>query len=93
MVRTSLQIFINNTESLIIPGYSKLAGILFITELQRRLNTDHIPIICLSIHPGGVLTGKQTLIVSMTPSTIFSSRKRYNSDQLHPYGELLTLAR
>jgi len=37
-------------------GRTKLANMLFAKELQRRLDADNIPIISLSLHPGGVAT-------------------------------------
>jgi len=36
---------------------SKLAGVLFSGELQRRLDADNIPITVISVHPGGVNSG------------------------------------
>ncbi|THH19385.1 hypothetical protein EUX98_g8787 [Antrodiella citrinella] len=41
---------------------SKLATILFTKELQRRLDEQDIPIICLSVHPGTINTeGNQNI--------------------------------
>ncbi|KAF8909345.1 NAD-P-binding protein [Gymnopilus junonius] len=37
-------------------GYSKLANILHIKELQRRLDSEDVNIICVAVHPGAVLT-------------------------------------
>ncbi|KAF5984427.1 light induced alcohol dehydrogenase Bli-4 [Fusarium coicis] len=37
-------------------GYSKLASILHIKELQRRFDQQGIDILALSVHPGGVAT-------------------------------------
>ncbi|KAL4242751.1 NAD(P)-binding domain superfamily protein [Abortiporus biennis] len=37
-------------------GRSKLANTLFIKELQKRLDEEKIPILCLSLHPGSVKT-------------------------------------
>lgn len=37
-------------------GYSKLANILHMKELQRRLDSENIAITCMAVHPGPVLT-------------------------------------
>ncbi|KZS87517.1 NAD-P-binding protein [Sistotremastrum niveocremeum HHB9708] len=37
-------------------GITKLMNVLHINELQRRLDTENVPIICISLHPGGVQT-------------------------------------
>ncbi|XP_014550067.1 hypothetical protein COCVIDRAFT_116571 [Bipolaris victoriae FI3] len=37
-------------------GYSKLANILFTKELQRRLDNIEVPILTISVNPGGVGT-------------------------------------
>ncbi|KZO91901.1 NAD-P-binding protein [Calocera viscosa TUFC12733] len=37
-------------------GQAKLANILFASELQRRLDAAGMPIISISVHPGGVAT-------------------------------------
>lgn len=37
---------------------SKLANILWTNELQRRFDERKVPVSCITIHPGGVLTGK-----------------------------------
>jgi NAD(P)-dependent dehydrogenase (short-subunit alcohol dehydrogenase family) len=37
-------------------GYSKLMNILFNIELQRRFDAEGVPIIAMSLHPGGVAT-------------------------------------
>lgn len=37
-------------------GLSKLANLLFMSELQRRLDAEGTPIIAMSVHPGIVLT-------------------------------------
>jgi len=37
-------------------GYSKLANILHIKELQKRLDSENINIVCMAVHPGAVLT-------------------------------------
>jgi hypothetical protein len=39
-------------------GLSKLANILFTAELQRRLDADNVPALSITLHPGGVSTGK-----------------------------------
>lgn len=39
-------------------GLTKLANILWTSEMQRRYNEKKIPITALTVHPGGVLTGK-----------------------------------
>lgn len=37
-------------------GLSKLANILHIKQLQRLLNSENVPITCISVHPGPVAT-------------------------------------
>lgn len=37
-------------------GLSKLGNILHTKHLQRRLDSQDVPIICTSLHPGGVMT-------------------------------------
>ena len=37
-------------------GYGKLTNVLFASELQRRLDAQGVPILSLSVHPGGVAT-------------------------------------
>ncbi|KAE8419861.1 hypothetical protein BDV36DRAFT_293752 [Aspergillus pseudocaelatus] len=37
-------------------GLSKLAMVLFSKEIQRRANEDRIPLLAMSMHPGGVKT-------------------------------------
>ncbi|KAH8668725.1 hypothetical protein BX600DRAFT_460587 [Xylariales sp. PMI_506] len=37
-------------------GYSKLASILHIKELQRRFDESNLPILAIAVHPGGVAT-------------------------------------
>ncbi|TFK39597.1 NAD-P-binding protein [Crucibulum laeve] len=37
-------------------GYSKLANILHVKELQSRLDSENVPIICMAVHPGPVNT-------------------------------------
>ncbi|KZS87491.1 NAD(P)-binding protein [Sistotremastrum niveocremeum HHB9708] len=37
-------------------GYAKLANILHINELQRRLSEEGVPITCISLHPGAIAT-------------------------------------
>ena len=46
-----------------LSGISKLCNVLFTNELQRRLNEQGLPIICLSVHPGGVHEGVCSLFV------------------------------
>ncbi|PPR03222.1 hypothetical protein CVT26_008070 [Gymnopilus dilepis] len=47
-------------------GYSKLANILHIKELQKRLDSDNVDIICIAVHPGAVLTvGAKGFIASV----------------------------
>ncbi|KAF9014141.1 NAD-P-binding protein [Cyathus striatus] len=48
-------------------GHSKLANILHIKELQRRLDTDNIPITCMSVHPGAVRTVGANGFLANTP--------------------------
>ena len=38
-------------------GYTKLANILWTTELQRRFDAENIPITAMSVHPGNVMSG------------------------------------
>ena len=45
---------------------SKLANILFTNELQRRYDEKKIPVTCITIHPGGVLTGKYISFLKTT---------------------------
>ena len=47
---------------------SKLANILFTNELQRRYDEKKIPVTCITIHPGGVLTG--TYISFLIPNSL-----------------------
>lgn len=50
-------IFVRNSHSTLISGVSKLANILHINELQRRLTAEgYINITCISLHPGAVMT-------------------------------------
>jgi NAD(P)-dependent dehydrogenase (short-subunit alcohol dehydrogenase family) len=47
-------------------GYSKLANILHMKELQRRLDSDNAAITCIAVHPGPVLTvGSQGFLSSV----------------------------
>ncbi|QRV98478.1 oxidoreductase family protein [Ceratobasidium sp. AG-Ba] len=48
-------------------GRSKLATILFVTELQRRLNAEGSNIITLSLDPGAVATNGAHTVVSRIP--------------------------
>jgi len=46
----------NLTENLQRYGLSKLLNLLLAKELQRQFDAENIPIISLSLHPGGVVT-------------------------------------
>lgn len=48
-------------------GYSKLANILHIKALQKRLDAEGIPITCLAVHPGPVLTDGSKGFLSSVP--------------------------
>ncbi|KAF8985345.1 hypothetical protein BDQ17DRAFT_1495390, partial [Cyathus striatus] len=48
-------------------GHSKLANILHIKELQRRLDSKSIPITCISVHPGFVHTDGADKFLASTP--------------------------
>ncbi|KAF9564497.1 NAD-P-binding protein [Agrocybe pediades] len=48
-------------------GLSKLANILHIKSLQKKLETENYPIICLSVHPGPVLTDGSKGFLSSVP--------------------------
>ena len=39
-------------------GYTKLANILWTTELQRRFDAENIRITAMSVHPGNVMSGR-----------------------------------
>jgi hypothetical protein len=39
-------------------GLSKLANLLFAKQLQKIFNTEGIQVISVSLHPGGIRTGK-----------------------------------
>jgi hypothetical protein len=41
----------------LLTAYTKLANILFTTELQRRFNAEKFPIIAIAVQPGYVLSG------------------------------------
>ncbi|KAF8500193.1 NAD-P-binding protein [Russula emetica] len=48
-------------------GYTKLANVLWTTELQRRFDAENIPITAMSIHPGNVMSeGNVKLFTSLT---------------------------
>ncbi|KZS87492.1 NAD(P)-binding protein [Sistotremastrum niveocremeum HHB9708] len=54
-------------------GYSKLANILHINELQRRLDEENVPITCISLHPGTIATpGVQKWFKNVFPFGGFS---------------------
>ncbi|KAG9098349.1 hypothetical protein FRC07_010659 [Ceratobasidium sp. 392] len=48
-------------------GRSKLANILFISELQRRLDAQGSNIIALSLHPGSIATEGSADVISSIP--------------------------
>ncbi|KAJ7775750.1 NAD(P)-binding protein [Mycena maculata] len=48
-------------------GNSKLANILHMKELQKRLNTESVPITCIAVHPGRIATEGTTRFVSSIP--------------------------
>ncbi len=45
-------------------GLSKLANTLHIKHLQHRLDSQDIPITCLAVHPGAVMTPGVSKILS-----------------------------
>ncbi|KAI0066961.1 NAD(P)-binding protein [Artomyces pyxidatus] len=48
-------------------GYTKLANVLWTSELQRRFDKAQIPIIAMSVHPGNVMSeGNVKLFTSLT---------------------------
>ena len=51
-------------------GRSKLANLLFMKELQRRLDAEGSSILTISLHPGNVGTGKSR---KRKPTLKFSS--------------------
>lgn len=48
-------------------GLSKLANILFTKSLQKRFDAEGVPAIAISLHPGGVKTGRQYLPLNRIP--------------------------
>ncbi|KAF8903480.1 NAD-binding protein [Gymnopilus junonius] len=48
-------------------GYSKLANILHIKELQRRLDSENVNIVCVAVHPGSVWTSGVKSFLSSIP--------------------------
>jgi len=50
-------------------GYTKLANMLQTDALQDRLDTENIPIICLSLHPGAIASGGAYEAVKKVPFT------------------------
>ncbi|KAJ7476910.1 NAD(P)-binding protein [Mycena galericulata] len=48
-------------------GISKLANILHMKELQKRLNAESIPITCLSLHPGAIATNGSAQFLEKVP--------------------------
>ncbi|KAF9439467.1 hypothetical protein P691DRAFT_769682 [Macrolepiota fuliginosa MF-IS2] len=45
-------------------GLSKLASIQYTKRLQRRLDAQDAPIICISVHPGGVVTPSVSIFLA-----------------------------
>ncbi|EWY95085.1 hypothetical protein FOYG_04207 [Fusarium oxysporum NRRL 32931] len=54
-------------------GYSKLASILHIKELQRRFDQEGVDILALSVHPGGVATNGAAGYLGGRDNDIFRS--------------------
>ncbi|KDR78574.1 hypothetical protein GALMADRAFT_277971 [Galerina marginata CBS 339.88] len=48
-------------------AYSKLANILHIKELQRRLDSENIVITCIAVHPGAVRTDGASGFIASVP--------------------------
>ncbi len=48
-----------------VTAASKLAGVLYTVELQRRLDAENVPIICISASPGAVATGDHEFRMSI----------------------------
>ncbi|KAJ7775733.1 NAD-P-binding protein [Mycena maculata] len=55
------------TQRLNTYGNTKLANLLHIKELQKRLNAESIPITCLSLHPGTITTSGSNAYVGSVP--------------------------
>lgn len=45
-----------STDSYLLLGLSKLGNVLHTKHLQRRLDSQDVPIICVTLHPGAVMT-------------------------------------
>ena len=45
------------------PGVSKLMNLLWVSELQRRLDEEGVPITLMTVHPGTVSTGTRPLYI------------------------------
>jgi NAD(P)-dependent dehydrogenase (short-subunit alcohol dehydrogenase family) len=71
----------------VIPGLTKLATILWMKELQKRLDAEDTAIVAISIDPGDVdtysdrLTGSYSLVVKTYMNVVFKSwdKGAYNS--------------
>lgn len=50
---------------------SQAANILFTKGLQRRLDAEGYDIITLSVHPGSVRTGKNTMLLLLQHHLVF----------------------
>ena len=66
--------FLLGFNPLFVLGHSKLAGSLFFAELQKRLDKEKSPVLTVSIHPGGILTGKSGYIIFVSLNNGFVPR-------------------